>query len=54
MRFTECTLNENVYKSPKIFLTRGIEESLSIILTDPTILSRESVSHKLLRLLTRY
>ena len=49
-----CTLNANVYKSPKIFLTCGIEESLANILTDPTIQSRESVSHKLLRLLTRY
>ena len=49
-----CTLNANVYKSPNIFLTCGIEESLANILTDPTIQSRESVSHKLLRLLTRY
>ena len=42
-----CTLNANVYKSPKIFLTCGIEESLANILTDPTIQSRESVSNKL-------
>ena len=49
-----CTLNVNVYKLPKIFLTCGTEESLAYILTDPTIQSMESVSHKLLRLLTRY
>ena len=49
-----CILKANVYKSPKIFLTCGIEESLANILTDKTIQSRESVSHKLLRLLTRY
>ena len=40
-----CTLNANVYKSPKILLTCDIEESLDNILTDPTIQSRESVSH---------
>ena len=49
-----CTLNAKVYKLPKIFLTCGFEESLANILTDPTIQSKESVSHKLLRLLTRY
>ena len=46
-----CSINANVHKSPKIFLTCGIEESLANILTDPTTHSRVSVSHELLRLL---
>ena len=49
-----CSLNANAYKSPKIFLACGIKESLANRLTDPTIQFRESVSHKLLCLLTRY
>ena len=49
-----CTFNANVYESPKISLACGIGKFLANILTDPTIQSRESVSQKLLRLLTRY
>ena len=44
------SLNAKAYKSPKIILGCGIEDSLANILTDPTIRSREYVTYDLLRL----
>ena len=49
-----CSPNANAYKSPKIDLTCGTEDSPTALMRDPTIQSRESVSRKLLRLITQY